>query len=187
MRPLRVTIAATYKRLPLPVSIVGNCEGPMGGQVEPGYSKRTEDHGIQHSWEAMPGLPHQEGYSKQGHKMAWRKNTAVAGTDATAFVLDALWFMGLPPATTIQEPCLAEPLVKGTTHDTGCCKSWGHFPASVQGTGQGARNPFLLQDIGQGKASHASPPSEGELSQQVENTICSPSVEMRGLCGHWLQ
>lgn len=113
MRPLRVTIAATYKRLSLPVNIVGNCEGPMGGQVESGSSKRTEDHRIQQSWGAMPGLSRQEGYSKQGHKMAWRKNTAVPGTDTTAFVLDALWFMGLPPATTIQEPCLAEPLAKG--------------------------------------------------------------------------
>lgn len=45
--------------------------------------------------------------------MAWRKKTAVSGTDDTAFVLAALQFTGLPPATTIQEPCLAEPLVKG--------------------------------------------------------------------------
>lgn len=114
--------------------------------------------------------------------MAWRKKTAVPDTDATAFVLEALQFTGLPPATTIQEPCLAEPLVKGggwAQHTTqAVVRAGGHCSALAQGSRQGARNPFLLQDIGQGKASRALPLSESchsrwkhHLQPKYENEV----------------
>lgn len=163
MRPLRVTIAATYKRLPLPVSIVGNCKGPMGDQAEPGSRKRTEDHRIQHSWGAMPGLPRQEGYSKQGHKWPGGRRLLFQALMPQPLSLMLCSSRGChqPPPSRNH---VWQPLVKGggwAQHTTqAVVRAGGHCSALAQGSRQGARNPFLLQDIGQGKASRALPLSE---------------------------
>lgn len=89
----------------------------------------------------MPGLPPRKETPSKASKCSGES------TDATTFVLDVLWFPGLPLATAIQSPGLTEPLAKrgSTWHRL----SWklGAFPASEmseQGSGQEARDPFLL-------------------------------------------